>query len=251
MTKVELTLACVGIVLQLCVVLVLVGRRSYIQFQFFFFYLIFGAVSTAINLAVREHAKYYFYSYWISEGLGVLLTFLAIQEAFRSVFRNFYNLRWFKVSFPAVGILILLVALLRAVFFRPPNHSPLAVTLISLEIAVGFLQFGVFCVFILLVRFFHMRWQQHAFGIVLGFGIAAAGSLVAFLLRSEFGKNLDPMVRIATPLTYIIGVAIWLATFLRREPSGAAKGDGTPFTPEQMITEMRRHTQAVKGILGR
>src|SRR6266571_7373817 len=116
MTKVELTLACVGIVLQLCVVLVLVGRRSYIQFQFFFFYLIFGAVSTAINLAVREHAKYYFYSYWISEGLGVLLTFLAIQEAFRSVFRNFYNLRWFKVSFPAVGILILLVALLRAVF---------------------------------------------------------------------------------------------------------------------------------------
>src|SRR5258708_37790600 len=178
--------------------------------------------------------------------MGVLLTFMAIQEAFRSVFRNFYNLRSFKLSFPAVGILIILVALLRAIFFRPPNHSPLAVTLISLEIAVGFLQFGVFCVFILLVRFFHMRWQQHAFGIVLGFGIAAAGSLVAFLLRSEFGKNLDPMVRIATPLTYIIGVAIWLATFLRREPSGAAKGDGTPFTPEQMITEMRRHTQAVK-----
>jgi hypothetical protein len=251
MTKVELTLACAGIVLQLCVVLVLAVRRSYVQFPFFFFYLLFGAISTAVNLAVRENRLYYFYSYWISEGLGTLLTFLAIQEAFRSVFRNFYTLRWFKVSFPAVGILILLVALLRAVFFRPANSSPLAVTLISLEIAVGFLQFDVFCGFILLVRFFHMRWNQHAFGIVLGFGIAAAGSLVAFLLRSEFGKNLDQMVRIVTPLSYIIGVAIWLVIFLREEPSAAPKGDGAPFTPDEMITELRRRTQAVKGILGR
>jgi hypothetical protein len=123
--------------------------------------------------------------------------------------------------------------------------------LISLEIAVGFLQFGLFCLFILLVRFFHMRWRQRAFGIVLGFGIAVAGSLVAFLLRSEFGKNLDAIVNITAPLSYIIGVAIWLVTFLREEPSSAAIGEDTPFTPEQMITELRRHTKAVKGILGR
>jgi len=251
MTKAELTLPCVGIVLQLCVVLVLVGRRSYVPFPFFFGYLLFGAISTAVNLAVRKNQLYYFYSYWVSEGLGILLTFLAIQEAFRSVFRNFYSLRWFKLSFPVIGILIVFVALLRAVFFRPAHDKPVNVALISLEIAVGFLQFGIFCVFILLVRFFHMRWQQHAFGIVLGFGIAAAGSLVAFLLRSEFGTNLNQMLRIATPLTYIIGVAIWLATFLRQEPKDETRGDSTPFTPEQMIAELRRHTQAVKGILGR
>jgi hypothetical protein len=125
------------------------------------------------------------------------------------------------------------------------------VAFVSLEIAVAFLQFGVFCVFILLVRFFHMRWQQHAFGIVLGFGIAAAGSLVAFLLRSEFGTILNRLVQTAVPVTYIIGVAVWLVTFLRKEPSGVPKGEETPFTPELMITELRRHTKAVKGILGR
>jgi hypothetical protein len=251
MTKGELTVTCVAMALQLCVIFLLLRRRLYWDFRYFFSYVLFAAFSTGINLAVRNNPLYYFYSYWISEALGTLLTFLALQEAFRSVFRNFYGLRWFKLSFPTVGILIAVIALLRAAFFRPPNHSPLAVTLISLEIAVGFLQFGVFCLFIVLVWFFHMRWQQHAFGIVLGFGISAAGGLVTFLLRSEFGTILNRLVRTAIPVTYIISVAVWLATFLREEPSGAQKGDGTPFTPEQMITELRRHTKAVKGILGR
>jgi len=251
MTNSELTLTCVAMALQVCVILLLLRRRLYWDFRFFLCYLLFAALSTGINLAVRNHPRYYFYSYWISEGLGTLLTFLAIQEAFRSVFRNFYELSWFKLSFPTVGILIAVIALLRAVFFRPPHHSPLAVTLISLEIAVGFLQFGVFCLFIMLVRFFHMRWQQHAFGIVLGFGISAAGGLVTFLLRSEFGTILNSLVRTAIPVTYIIGVVVWIITFLREEPSGAANGDSTPFTPEQMITELRRQTKVVKGILGR
>jgi hypothetical protein len=96
-----------------------------------------------------------------------------------------------------------------------------------------------------------MRWRHQAFGIVLGFGIAAAGSLVAFILRSEFGTNMDRVFRIATPLSYITGVAVWLATFLRREPAQPANRWDSSLTPEQMISELRRHTQAVKGVLGR
>ena len=251
MTKAEVIWAVAGATLQACVVLLLVRRRYFGQFPTFGVYLLFSVLSTVVELSVQKSKALLFDVYWISEPGYTVLSFLAFQEAFRSVFRNFYSLRWFKLSFPAVGILIVLVALFRAVFFRPPNHSPLAVTLISLEIAVAFLQFGVFCVFIVLVWFFHMRWQQHAFGIVLGFGIAAAGFLVPLLLRSEIGTRFDPVVRIAPPIAYSIGVAIWLATFLREEPTVETKGDSTPFTPEQMITELRRHTKAVKGILGR
>jgi hypothetical protein len=251
MNKGELILAISGTALQVCLLLLLVIRRSYTQFPVFCAYVGFSVLSAVLSLAVRNHGSILFYVYWTSEALYVVLTFLVLQEAFRSVFRNFYSLRWFKLSFPGIGILILLVALLRAIYFRPANHSPLAVTLISLEIAVDFLQFLVFCLFILLVRFFHMRWRQQTFGIVLGFGIAAAGSLVAFLLRSEFGTKLNPMVRIATPLSYIVAVAVWLATFLRGEPSLPAKSWDSALTPEQMIAELRRHTKAVKGILGR
>ncbi|HEX4605040.1 MAG TPA: hypothetical protein VH724_13660 [Candidatus Angelobacter sp.] len=251
MNKGELILAIAGTALQACLLVVLLLRRSYKQLPVFCAYVGFSVLSAFLTFAVRNLASFLLYVYWASEALYVVLTFLVLQEAFHSVFRNFYAQRWFKLSFPVIGILILLVAFVRAIFFRPANYSPLAVTLISLEIAVDFLQFLIFFLFILLVRFFHMRWREQTFGIVLGFGIAAAGSLVAFLLRSEFGTKLDPVFRIATPLSYIIGVAIWLATFLKGEPSQPAGNWQAALTPEQMITELRRHTKSVKGILGR
>jgi hypothetical protein len=179
------------------------------------------------------------------------LVFFALHEAFRSVFRNFLGMKWFRWLFPGIGLLMIGVAVLRTILLPRPAHSLFTVTILALEISVGFLQFGLFSLFIVLIRVFHLRWRQHPVGIVLGFGICAAGSLVAFLLRSEIGTKFDPVVRIAPPIAYIIGVAIWLVTFLREEPSSVANGEGTPFTPEQMITELRRHTKAVKGILGR
>jgi hypothetical protein len=251
MNNIELILAVTGAALQALLILLLLWHRYFREFRFFGLYLLFSVLSTTLGLVVRNDYQTLFYVYWISEAVYVVVAFLVLQEAFRSVFRNFYTLRWFKLSFPGVGILIGLLALLRAEFFRPPNHSRLAVTLISLEIAIGFLQFGVFCLFIVLVRFFHMRWRLHAFGIVLGFGIASAGSLVAFLLRSDFGTNLNQMVRIATPLSYIIGVAIWLATFLKAEPGRTEAAWSATLTPAQMIKELKRHTETVKGILGR
>jgi hypothetical protein len=251
MNKGELALAAVGTILQACLFVQLLRRRSYFRFPIFCSYIGFSVISAIATVATRSNAHLYFYVYWMSEAVYVVLSFFVLQEAFHFVFRNFSSLRWFKMSFPIIGLLILLVALLRAAFFRPANHSPLAVTLISLEIAVGFLQFVIFCGFMLLVRFFHMQWRQQSFGIVLGFGIAAAGSLIAFLLRSEFGTKLDAVFRIANSLSYIMGVVVWLATFLKGEPSQPAASWVSALTPEQMIAEFRQYTKAAKGILGR
>ena len=143
------------------------------------------------------------------------------------------------------------VAILRIILLPRPAFSLFTTTILGLEIAVGFLQFGIFTLFIILVRLFHLRWGQHAAGIVFGFGVSAAGSLVAFLLRSEFGTKFDPVVRIAPPIAYIIGVAIWLATFLKAESGRPEAAWAATLTPEQMITELKRHTKTVKGILGR
>ena len=247
----ELILAVTGTTLQVCLWLLLLVRRSYKQFPIFFIYVGFSVLSAVVSVAVRKQDSALFRVYWISEALYTLLIFLVLQEAFRSVFRNFYALRWFKLSFPSIGVLMIIVAALRQIFLHPVERNPLTGTLISLEIAIGFLQFGLFCLFIVLVRFFHMRWRHQAFGIVLGLGIAAAGYLVPFILRSEFGTNLDQMVKIGSPLSYIIGVTVWLVTFARKEPAHLGHQWDSLLTPEQMISELKRHTQAVKGILGR
>jgi hypothetical protein len=145
---------------------------------------------------------------------------------------------------------MILLAIIRAAFYPVSEVGLAGATIISLEIAVGLLQVGIFALFVVLVRFFHMRWRQHAFGVVLGFGISAAGELVVYLLRSEFGTKFNPVVRITPPLAYIAAVIIWLVTFLRKKP-GQAMHETLALTPEQMVLELRRYTRAVKGILER
>jgi hypothetical protein len=146
---------------------------------------------------------------------------------------------------------MLVIALLRAASHPVSQARLWASAIISLEIGVGFLQFGLFLLFIVLVRFFQMRWRQQAFGVVLGFRISVAGSLVAFLVRSEFGTKSEPVVRFTPPIAYIMAVVVWLATFLRAEPLQPGLDRAPALTPEQMASDLRRYTQAVKGILER
>jgi hypothetical protein len=247
----ELVLTVVGTGLEAVLCLLLVVRRYYRDFPIFFAYVTLSVVATIILLSVSSNTRYYSITYWTYDALGIGLAFFALQEALRSVFRNFLGMRWFRWLFPGIGIVMVGVAVLRIILLPRPAFSLFTTTIIGLEIAVGFLQFGIFSVFIILVRLFHLRWGQHAAGIVFGYGVSAAGSLVAFLLRSEFGTKFDPVIRIAPAMAYIIGVAIWLATFLKRESGRPEAAWAVTLTPEQMIAEVRRHTKTVKGILGR
>lgn len=247
----ELVLALVGTGLEAVLCLLLVVRRTYREFPIFFSYTALAVTVTVALWGARRNTVFYSNIYWVSEALSVVLAFLALNEALRSVFRNFLGMRWFRWLFPGIGIVMIGVAILRIILLPRPAFSLFTTTVIGLEIAIGFLQFGIFTLFIILVRLFHLRWGQHAAGIVFGYGMSAAGSLVAFLLRSEFGTKFDPVIRIAPPIAYIIGVAIWLATFLKAEPARPEAAWAAKLTPEQMTLEFRRHTKTVKGILGR
>jgi hypothetical protein len=247
----ELVLTVMGTGLEAVLCLLLIVRRYYRGFPIFFAYVILSVAATIILLTVSNNAGYYSVIYWTYDALGIALAFFALNEALRSVFRNFLGMKWFRWLFPGIGMVMIGVAILRIILLPRPAFSLFTTTVIGLEIAVGFLQFGIFTLFIILVRLFHLRWGQHAAGIVFGYGVSAAGSLVPFLLRSEFGTKFDPVVRIAPPIAYIIGVAIWLATFLKAEPERTEAAWAATLTPEQMITELKRHTKTVKGILGR
>lgn len=251
MKTAELAMTVAGTGLQAYLCFLLLKRRFYGQFRFFSSCMALSVLTALSLIIARNQPSAYFKVYWISEAFSVLLTFLALQESFYLVFRNFLSIRGFKLLFPGIGFLMLFVAILRAAFHPVSQASFLASTLISLEIGVGFLQFGIFCLFILLVRFFHMRWRQQAFGVILGFGIAAGGTLIVLLLRSEFGTKLNPIVRITPPIAYIIAVVVWLITFLRPEPIQPRLDGASALSPEQMASDFRRYTQAVKGILER
>src|SRR5215469_5064378 len=160
MKTAELAMGLAGTALQVFLCLLLLVRGAYRQFRFFSLGIVFSVAYTIALIVVHQHYSLYLKVYWINEGISVVLIFLALQESFYLVFRNFLSIRWFKLLFPGIGLLMLFVALLRAAFHPVAQAGLLISTLFQLEIIVGFLQFGIFCLFILLVQFFHLRWRQ-------------------------------------------------------------------------------------------
>ena len=251
MKAIEISLVWAGAALQLLLAVLIVRRGFHKQFRIFFYYVVFIVAAQVIGSIALSHPGFYFYFYWVTEPLSVVIAFFVLHEVFNWVFRSFRGLVWFRFLFPAMGILMLIIAGLRAMLLPMPGLDRFAAAMFSLEIIVGFLQVGTFVLFLFLVRFFHMHWRQYAFAIAVGFGISACGNLVVFLLRSEFGTKFNPVVEIAPPVAYIIAVVVWLAALIPPQPDHPLKNWVPPLTPEEMLEEMKEYTRAVKGVLRR
>jgi hypothetical protein len=249
MKSAELALAVGATLLQVCLLLLMVMRRSYKDFPAFLLYIAFSVTSTLAGLATSNNFDLYLRVYWASETLYVILAFWALLEVFKSVFRNFYRMRWFRLLFPTIGALMLVTAVVRSLTRPPAQVNRAFAVIIFSELAVRFLQIGLLFLFFALIRFFHMVWRQQALGIALGFGVAAAGSLVVFLLRSEFGTKFDYVVRIAPPIAYTLAVVVWLMTFLTPQPDSAVHSPVSGLTPEAMLAEVRQYSSTLKKIL--
>src|SRR5438270_5046275 len=152
MNNADLVLASVGTGLETFLCLLLLSRRSYREFLIFFSYTALSVIVTIALWGARKNATWYFDIYWVNEVLGVILAFLALSEALRSVFRNFLGMKWFRWLFPAIGMAMVAVATLRIILIPRSGFSLFTTTILGLEIAVGFLQFGIFILFIILVR---------------------------------------------------------------------------------------------------
>ena len=247
----ELALALAATILQLLLLVYLVAQRLQKQFPAFFACVSLSVVGTMTGLAVRNYQAIYLDIFWVVESLYVVLAFLALLEIFKFVFAGFYHIPWFRFLFPTIGIIMVCTAVIRSLLKPPAQASRAFTVIIFMELAVRFLQIGILFLFFALVQFFHMRWKQRPFGIALGFGISAAGFLVVFLLRSEFGTKLDYVVRIAPPIAYTLAVVVWLLTFISPEPSHPLQGPTPALTPEEMLAEVRQYSSTVKKILKR
>src|SRR6478735_4497175 len=249
----ELFLAYSCVLLQAILLGAMLWQRTLKWLPWFFSYLFLNFVLAIVLLSIRHKEHAYTAVYWIGDAIVTLLIFLAIYETFRLVFQKFYGMRWFRLVFPVVTAALIGFGSLRA-FWRSGSTETTSLVVSQIyyfEITAGILQVGIFFLFLVLVQFFRVPWKQYTFGIALGFGVSAAGSLVAFMVRSEFGTKFDPLFRFVVPMTYTIGVAIWLLTFLWPVPKAQLEATAPALTPEAVVTELKQYTRTVKEILKR
>ena len=238
-------------VVQTWLTLLLVRRRAYKSFPFFFTYTVFAVVAELCKFTVAQYSQHpmqYFYLYWGAETIYAALGFLAIHEVFRRVFENFKSLPWFKFLLPIVGLGMLAISVLISTVHRAVETAPFLEGIYSLQIAVRCLQIGVFFLIFLLARVFNLDYRQYSFGIAAGFGIAAAGILLGTLVRTGLGLKSLMFFQYVPVVAYCMAVAVWLASFLRVEPDDPFRNFRHLFTPELFVGRLARYKQDVRGM---
>jgi len=233
--------------LQSWLAVILIRRGLHRSFRFFFFYTAVAVAALLLRFAVQGNYSAYFYTYWVSEVFYAVLGLLAILEVFPQVFKSFILASRFRLVIWIAIVIMILLAVGHAIFMPMIQGGRLTRVIYPLEIGVQYVQVGVFVVLVGLAGFFRIALRRYAFGIVFGFGLLAAASLAAALLRSDFGTRFKFLFTFMPGVVYIIAVLIWLLTFLRPEPPDPMDELKSPLRPGEVIERVRRLSGILKG----
>ena len=228
-----------------------VRRRLHREFPLFFAYLILAVTVPLVRLSASGDYATFFKVFWTTEALYAFAALLALYEVFHEVFLPFYLLwGWFRLLFPGAALFIAFLSV-RNALHNPALRSPRPMEIIfALATGVNYMEAVLFALFFALVVLLGVPWRSYPFGIVEGFGLSALGSLIAYGLRSEFGTKYNTLVKYAPPVAYVVGVLVWLDTFLRQPDPEVVHAWRDKITPEQLLAEAREYLRLLKRFFG-
>jgi hypothetical protein len=187
---------------------VLVYRRWHRVFPLFTLYVIAAELLGIIRLAsLSAPSRLYAKIYWISDALSAAIALLATYELFfKRLFPSYHQIRFYRMLFPAVAILITVGAVADALL---GGHFSILAKTIHVYILVR--AAGLFF-FVALMLIMGRRWNKQEFGIAFGFALDVSASLI---LLGTWAHNSSRSAIIAgwSVVAYDIACVIWLYCF--------------------------------------
>jgi hypothetical protein len=230
--------------LEVWLVVLLFRRGVREHFPVFFAYAVTSVPITVARLLTAGHYLPYFYVYWATTALLLLLGLAAVHEIFRWVYEAFYEFTWFRLFYYGVISVVLIITVRNAVVNPPVQAHPLVGLILDLGIAINFLRAGIACLFYALMRPLSIGFRRYPYAIVLGFLISSVGALMGYLPVSVFGTKWHVVARFAPPVAYIMALAVWVSAFVVRED------EQTEWTPPMSADQMRQEIDGYLKLLG-
>jgi hypothetical protein len=211
----ESVLWCAHPVLQSVLAVVMFRRRLYRSFPVFFAYIV-AQIAIFVVLFPLDDGKHYeafFYTYWLTTAISVLLGFKVIHEIFLDVFRSYHSLRDLgTVLFKWAGLVMLMVACVVAASSTGRSTDPMVNGILALHRSVRVVQVGLVLFLLVFSGYLGTHWKQKSFGFALGLGGYAAIELfmVAFngSLLSHRAQMLQSLIIMAA---YNLAILTWIA----------------------------------------
>jgi hypothetical protein len=204
---------------QLLILVFMVRHKLRAEFPFFFTYTAFQVLSVGVLFAVFHFAHdKYFYAYWTSAALAIMLGFAVIYEVFSYTIRPYAGLRDLgNILFRWAAFLLVLVGAMMAISASGMSSKQLISAIVDVERAVRLMQCGLLLFVFVCSSYLGLTWKNFASGVALGFGIFAATDLVMFSLRSQLGQHWNSTMSLITTSAYNLSVLTWFVYALMPE----------------------------------
>lgn len=207
-----------GLGFQAFLLALLLGKGLWRKFPFFTAYSFFTLLETVVTLAVHQNRSAFFYTYWASECIGIVLGMAVTYEVFGHLFAVHPGLRKLaRLIFR--GALVALVVLGFAVFIGQAqsqiSNAPGAILVI--EEATRIVEVGLIMFLFLFSTAFGLHWRQHVFGVALGLGVFAAVELITVTVKSRAAGHAADALSIVRMASYNLSLVIWLGYLLAPE----------------------------------
>lgn len=233
----------ISLCLEVLLMVLLFRRGVRRHFPVFFAYVLVAGPVTAARLVTASHYHLYFYLYWWSNAVLLLLGLAALHEVFRWVYEGFYSFWWFRLLYFGAIAAVLIISIQHALFNPPVQADPLIGLILNIGIAVNLLQAGIAALFGVLAKPFVIEFRRYPFGIAGGFAASSLGPFIGYFVRSVFGNKFDSFTQNASAVAYILALVLWLIAFWRPEPEESAWNP--PMPPEEMLRLVRNYLDAL------
>ena len=201
---------------------VMVWRKLHRKFPVFFAYIVSQILAFSVLFPIYYYSSnfvHYFYAYWASAAISVVLGFKVIHEIFVDVFRPYHALKDLgSVLFKWAGLVMLLVAGVVAASSTAASDGPIVQAILTIQTSVRLIQCGLVLFLLVFSKYLGVSWRQHSFGIALGFGTFASIELLLVALGAS-SLGVGTMSRsIINMSAYNCAIVVWLAYALAKSP---------------------------------
>ena len=210
-------------VLQAAVVGFMFRRKYYRTFPYFFAYLLAQIASFAVVFPIYVSRSYssFFYAYWTSAAVGVILGFKVIHEVFLDIFRPYHTLKDLgSVLFKWSALVMVLVAGVVSASTPVTEQGPIVQGIMTLQRSVRVIQCGLILFLMVFSSYLGVSWRQRSFGIALGFGVFAAVELGLGALNMSGVMRFNPLTAGLVNMTaYNSSIVVWLVYSVLKSPA--------------------------------
>jgi len=199
--------------IQALIVFLMVKKRLRQEYPAFFTYTLYQVLSLLLLFAVWVLLPYrmYFYAFWTTSALSVLISFVVMHEVFAEAFRPYEALRDLgAMLFRWSGLILLMLAVLSATVTRTYSSDIVQEAMVTLERSVLMMQCGLVLFLLLFSKYLGISKRHYLFGIALGFGINASVDLIINAVQSHFGFMAVTTLRLISSAGYNIAALTWL-----------------------------------------